>query len=162
MSEAWGKPLTMTCFVNADHASCHVMQWLHMGILILLNKAPIIWYSKRQNTVETSTFGSEFIAMKTAVEMIEGLSYKLRMMGIEIDGSTNVFCDNESVVTNTTRPESTLKMKHNAIAYHHVHEPQAMGIVRIAHEDGEMNLSDVLTKSLHGPRLHELISYIWY
>ena len=84
------------------------------------------------------------------------------MMGIEIDGSTNIFCDNKSVVTNTTRPKSTLKKKHNVIEYHRMREAQATGIVRIAHEDGEMNLSDVLTKSLPGPRLHELISYILY
>ena len=98
--------------------------------------------------------------MKTAVEMVEGLRCKLRMMGIEIDGSTNVFCDNESVVKNTTRPESMLKKKHNAIAYHRVREAQAADIVRIAHEDGEPNLADVLTKCLPGPRLADLISYI--
>ena len=107
-----------------------------MGILILLNKALIIWYLKRQNAVETLTFSSEFIAMKTAVEMIEGLRYKLWMMGIKVDGSTNIFCDNESVVMNTTRPESTLKKKHNAIAYHRVREAQATGIVRIASSRG--------------------------
>ena len=63
---------------------------------------------------------------------------------------------------NTMRPESTLKKKHNAIAYHRMREAQAAGVVRIAHEDGETNLADVLTKSLPGPRLHELISYILY
>ena len=162
MPEAWGKLLTMTCFVDADHAGCWVTQQSHTGILILLNKALIMWYWKRQNTVETSMFRSEFIAMKTAVEMVEGLRYKLRMMGIKVDGSTNVFYDNESVVKNTTRPKSTLKKKHNAIAYHRVREAQAAGVVRIAHEDGETNLADVLTKSLPGPRLHELISYILY
>jgi hypothetical protein len=47
--------------------------------------------------VETSTFGSEYMAAKTAVEMIEGLRYKLRMMGIPVAGATN-FCNNESVV----------------------------------------------------------------
>jgi len=83
-------------------------------------------------------------------------------MGIEIDVSTNVFCDNKSMVKNTTRPESMFKKKHNAIAYHCVHEAQAAGVVRIAHEDGETNLANVLTKSLPGPRLHELISYILY
>ena len=41
------------------------------------NKAPIIWHSKQQNTVEASTFGSEFQAMKNAVELIEALRYKL-------------------------------------------------------------------------------------
>ena len=95
---AQGKPLMMMCLGDA------VMRRLHMGILILLNKALIIWYLKRQN-VETS----EFITMKTAVEMIEGLRYKLQMMGIKTDGSMNILCDNESVVMNTMRPKSTLK-----------------------------------------------------
>ena len=39
-----------------------------------VNHAPILWYSKRQNTVETSTFGSEFVAAGIAVEIVEGLA----------------------------------------------------------------------------------------
>ncbi len=77
-----------------------------------------------------------------------------------MDGPTNVFCDNESVVKNTTKPELALKKKHNAIAYHRVREAQAAGIVRIAKEDGETNLADVLTKCLPGPRLRELCSRV--
>jgi hypothetical protein len=158
--ELLGQKVTMSCFVDADHAGCRVTRRSHTGVLIFLNKAPILWYSKHQNTVETLMFGSEFIALKTATEMIEGLRYKLRMMGIEVDGATNVFCDNDSVVKNSTRPESTLKKKHNAISYHRVHEAQAAGIVRIAKEDGETNLADVLTKCLPAPRLKFLISHI--
>ena len=71
-----------------------------MGILIFINKAPIIWCSKRTNTVEVSTFGSEIVAMRNAVESIESLRYKLRMSGVPILGLTNVFCDNEAVVMN--------------------------------------------------------------
>lgn len=115
-----------------------------------------MWYSKRQNTVESSTFGSEFVAMRVAIEMIEGLRYKLRMMGIPIDGPTNVFCDNAAVVRNSTAPESVLKKKHNAIAYHRAREAVAAGTIRIAKEDGETNLSDLLTKCLPGPRLRTL------
>ena len=36
-----------------------------------------MWYSKRQNTVESSTFGSEFVVMHVAIEMIEGLRYEV-------------------------------------------------------------------------------------
>jgi len=158
--ELQGNTMKMSCFVDADHAGCRVTRRSHTGILLFLNRAPIMWYSKQQNTVETSTFGSEFIALKTAIEMIEGLRYKLRMMGIEVDGSTDVFCDNESVVKNSTRPESALKKKHNAISYHRVREAQAAGIVRIAHEDGDTNLADLLTKCLAAPRLKELISHV--
>jgi len=68
------------------------------GIILYVNKAPIIWYSKRQNTVESATFGSEFIALKTAIDQIDGLRYKLRMFGIPLDGPTKVFCDNDAVV----------------------------------------------------------------
>jgi hypothetical protein len=98
--------------------------------------------------------------MKIAVELIEGLRYKLRMMGVEVDGPTNVFCDNDSVVKNATRPESTLKKKHNAIAYHRTREAQAAGIIRIAKEDGKTNLADLFTKLLPGPRLRVLAGAI--
>ena len=82
-------------------------------------------------------------------------------MRVQVDGPTNVFCDNESVVkNNSTKPESALKKKHNAIAYHQVREAQAAGIVRIAKEDGETNLADVLSKCLPGPRLRQLCSRV--
>jgi hypothetical protein len=125
-----------------------------------VQRTPVIWYSKRQNTVESSTFGSEFVAMKTAVEQIEALRYKLRMMGVPLSGPTNVFCDNESVFKNATKPESVLKKKHNAIAYHRTREAIAAGIIRVAWEDGRYNLGDILTKLMPGQRLKELISHI--
>jgi hypothetical protein len=77
-----------------------------------------MWFSKRQNSVEASTFGSEFTAMKNTVEMIEALRYKLRMFGVPNEGPTNVFCDNEAVCKNTTRPVSTLTKKNHSIACH--------------------------------------------
>jgi len=77
IQEARGKSVTVSCFVDADHAGCQVTRRSYTGVLIYVNKAPIIWFSKKQNTVETSAFGSEFIAMKISVELIEALRYKL-------------------------------------------------------------------------------------
>ena len=146
--EPRGNTVSTHCFVDADHAGNRITRRSQTGILIFCNRAPILWYSKRQNTVETSTFGSEFVAMRIAVELIEGLRYKLRMFGIPIDSPTNVFCDNEAVTKNVTLPESTLKKKHNAIAYHRSREAVAAGTIRVAKEDGKTNLADVLTKPL--------------
>jgi hypothetical protein len=98
--------------------------------------------------------------MRIALELIEGLRYKLRMMGIPIDGPTNVFCDNQAVVQNTTAPESTLKKKHTAINYHRVREAVAAEKIRIAKERTETNLSDILTKCLPGPRRRYLAGQI--
>ena len=72
-------------FVDADIAGNTVMRRLQNGILILCNHAPIIWHSKIQNTVYMSTFGSEFTAMKNAVELSEALRYKLRMVGVPVE-----------------------------------------------------------------------------
>ena len=111
MPEPRGKAVDITCFVDADHAGNKVTRRSHTGIIIFVNQAPILWYSKRQNTVESSTFGSEFVALKIAIELIESLVYKLRMFGVPIDGEARVLCDNESVVINSSHPESALKKK---------------------------------------------------
>ena len=58
--------------------------------------------------------------MRIATEITEGLQYWLCMLGIPINGSASIFCDNMSVVMIITQPESTLKKKHNAIAYYRV------------------------------------------
>ena len=62
--EALGHFVVTTCYVDADHAGCHTTRCSHTGILICVNCAPIIWFLKRQNTVESSTFSSENIALK--------------------------------------------------------------------------------------------------
>jgi hypothetical protein len=162
MPEPRGKEVSTTCFVDADHAGCRTTRRSHTGIVLFVNRAPIVWYSKRQNTVETSTFGSEFVAMRIAIDQVEGLRYKLRMMGVPLAGPTALFCDNESVVRNSSAPESVLKKKHNAIAYHRTREAAASKIVSIAKEDGDTNLADLLTKLLAGPRLRRMVSYfLW-
>jgi hypothetical protein len=63
MPELRGRSVMMTCFVDADHAGCHLTRHSHSGILIFVNRAPILWFSKRQATVESSTFGSESVAL---------------------------------------------------------------------------------------------------
>jgi hypothetical protein len=162
MPEPLGQPVTTTCFVDADHAGNLLTRRSHTGILIFVNMAPIIWYSKRQNTVESSTFGSEFVALRVATELIEGLRYKLRMFGIPIDGPTDVLCDNQSVVTNALVPESTLSKKHNAICYHKVCEAVASGTILVGKEASEMNLSDLFSKPLDTLRRHTLVEHMLY
>jgi Reverse transcriptase (RNA-dependent DNA polymerase) len=157
-----GNSMSTHCFVDASHGSDRATRRSQTGILIFCNKAPIIWHSKRQNTVEASTFGSEFQAMKNAVELVEALRYKLRMFGVPIDGPTNVFCDNEAVYKNTSLPESTLKKKHHSIAYHRCREAVAAGSVRVAKEGTKTNLSDLFTKVLPQARREELLDKFTY
>ena len=157
-----GKELIMRCFVDADHAGDLLTRRSRTGFLIYLNNAPIYWYSKKQTTIETSTFGSEFVAMKIATEYIRGLRYKLRTMGIRIDQPTFVYGDNQSVLKNVTLPESTLKKKSNSIAYHFVRESVALGETIHAYIPSGENFADLLTKSLTGIKRSTHVQKIMY
>ncbi|KAL7455165.1 hypothetical protein ACHAXS_000352, partial [Conticribra weissflogii] len=126
-------------FVDSDHAGDQCTPRSCSGFLIYLNTALISWYSKRQLTIETCTFGAEFVAMKTGIKALSGISYKLRMMGIPIDGATRIYGDSTSVINNTSKPESVLKTKNNAVCYHTVRESVAMGESLTAHIDGDEN-----------------------
>ena len=142
-----GREVQITCFVDADHGGDQVTRRSRTGVLIYVNSAPIIWWSKRQNTCETSTYGSELVAMRQAVEMIKALKYKLWMFGIEImENETKVFGDNNSVIINTSVPESTLKKKHHSINFNFVREAVAAGLVLIFKVDTGSNLADLFTK----------------
>lgn len=160
MPEPCGKPATISAFVDANHAGNVVTRRSHTGILIFVQNALIIWFSKRQNTVESATYGSELVAQRICKDLVVGLRYKLRMFGIRIEGPANVFCDNRGVVKNSNIPESMLLKKHNAVNYHAVREAVAAGILRVGKEDGETNLVDLMTKVLPGTRQWELCRHI--
>jgi hypothetical protein len=84
------------------------------------------------------------------------------MCGVPLSGPKSLFCDNDSVVRNTTAPKFTLKKKHNAICYHRTCEAQAGNWISIAKEPGETNLADIMTKSVPGPTLKQLAgTIIW-
>ena len=97
--------------VDSDHAGGETDRRSRTGYMIYVNMALIDWLSKKKSTVEKVVFGSEFVAMTHGVETLRGIRYKLRMMGVHIDGPTYVYGDNMSVVFNTSRPESQLKKK---------------------------------------------------
>jgi hypothetical protein len=162
MPKPLGNPVNITCFVDANHAGNVVTRRSHTGILIYLQNTPIIWHSRRQNTVETSTFGSEFVALRNARDLIVALRYKLRMSGVPMNGSAKPYCDNQGVVKNVSIPESVLSKKHNAVNYHAVREAVAAHIMQVAKEDGDTNVADLLTKPLTEQRRTTLLRSILY
>ena len=108
--------------------------------------------------METSTFGSEFVALRNARDVIISLRYKLRMFGVPLEGPAQVYCANQGVVKNTSIPESVLlSKKHNAINYHAVQEAAAAGVLEVHKEDTQTNLADLFTKVLPADRRRELL-----
>ena len=162
MPDPRGKAIQMTAFVDSDHAGDHVTRRSRTGVLIFCGMAPIVFYTKKQGSIETSSFGSELSAMKTAVELVEGLRYKLRMMGVPLEGSTYIKADNMSVVHNCSNPASQLKKKSNSIAYHYVRERCAAGVCTVGYVNTKENLADMLTKSQPGDVRRGLAEQVLY
>ena len=125
MPELRGLGFIMCAKVDADHTSDMITRRSRTGFLVYLNCALIYWWSKKQNSVESSSFGSEFIAMKQCCEYVCGLGYKLRMMDIPCKDPMFICGDNQSVLANTTIPDSMVKKKFQRIAYHFVQEGAA-------------------------------------
>ncbi len=147
----------MTVYVDADHAHDLVTRRSITGILVMLNNTPVRWVSKRQKTVETSTYGSELVASRIATELIIEIRFMLRSLGVDLEGPALMLGDNMSVVLNTSVPSSVLKKKHNAIAYHRVREAIAAKVLRFAYLRSEENASDILTKPLCNEKFHYLV-----
>ena len=160
--EALGKSIQMNVYCDADHAGNIVTQRSQSGILIYANKAPILWFTKKQNTIELSTFGSKFIALRISIEKVKSLRYKLRMMGLKLDGPANIFVGNESVVNSSMRPESVLEKKHVLIAYHLARESFAASIVNIFGVKSKENLSDAFTKVMSYSKQKNIFDAIFW
>ena len=148
MLEPLGEAIKVTAFVDSDHAGNLVTRRSQTRYILFCNQALITWYGKKQNTVEALTFGAEFIAARTCLEVVESLRFKLRMFGIPVDGPTNVLCDDNSIVNNSQRPESVLSKKHLSICFHRVREAVARQVIRVGKIESQRNLPDLFTKCL--------------
>ena len=147
-SKPLGNEFVIPAYVDTDHVGDRVTRRSRTGFLVYLNSSPIQWFTKKQTSVESSSFGSEFVTMKHCCEFLRGLRYKLRMMGIPVNNPCFIYGYNQSMLWNTTVPESTLKKKSNSIAYHMVREGAARDEWRTSYVRTAMNPADILTKAL--------------
>ena len=149
-----GKHVRMTSYVDANLYHDYISGRSVTGIIHNFNKTPIDTFSKLQSTVETATFGSEYVAARTCTEHIMCLRNDLRYLGAPIRGRAMMFGDNESVVNTASMPHSKLNKRHNALSYHRTREAIAAGILRFYHVRGTDNPTDILSK-------HWTIASVW-
>ena len=94
--------------------------------------------------------------MRQAVEHAISLRYVLRSMGVKVSKPTTLFGDNLGVIQNASIPDSDLKKKHVAIAYHYVREAIAAKIINVVWIKSHENFSDLCTKALGKISFHDL------
>ena len=141
-----GKHVQTTHYVDANLHHDLATGKAVTAVLHFLNQTPIDAYTKRQSTVETATYGSEFVAARTAVDQIIDIRTTLRYLGVPIRDMSYMFGDNRSVVTSSTIPNSTISKRHHLASYHRVREAIAAKFISFHWKDGKSNPADILSK----------------
>jgi hypothetical protein len=144
--EPRGEYITLSHYFDANLYHDMVTGRSVTAILHFLNQTLMDWYSKKQATVETATFGSEFIAARTTINQTINLRMTLHYLGIPIRGKSYVFGDNKTVINALLTLHAKLHKRHNALSFHHVREAVTSKYVTIFHLPGEYNPANILSK----------------
>jgi hypothetical protein len=148
---AFGLELEITGIVDADFGHDFVTRRSITGLMLFVRQTPMVWSSRRQLSVQSSTYGAEFLAAHSAVQEILSLRYFLRSFGVPVSRASRLFGDNMSVLLNITEPDSQLKKKHLCITYHILREGIASHVLEAFYIPSAQNYSDFLTKGLVAP-----------
>ncbi|KAL7572818.1 hypothetical protein ACA910_014673 [Epithemia clementina (nom. ined.)] len=159
--EPLGKAVLISTYLDANLAHCMATGRAATAVLHFMNMTPIEWYSKRQATIKTAMYSSEFEAAKTATKQIMYLHHTLWYMGVPIKQQTYMFGDNQSVIKSSTLPHSMLNKRHNILANHPVHEAIAAGILDFYWIDSKVNKSDILSKHWDNASVNHTIKFLF-
>ena len=120
-----------------------------------------MWYSKKQATSETATYGAEFVAGRTCIEQVIDLRNSLRYLGVPINDISYVFGDNETMINSSSFPHARLHKRHNILTFHFVRSMISRGFIALNHLRSENNLSDILTKHWSHTSVYNLLNSVY-
>lgn len=139
-------PNILTAYSDADYGSCVDSRKSISGVIIILNNGPIIWSSRKQSIVATSTTESEYVAAHEAAKEITWARGLLKQLDVEQAQPTLLYCDNAAkLIKNLVYHKRT---KHIDIKFHFVRQIAKDGQLKIQHVSSTEQLADILTKPL--------------
>ena len=88
-----GRELQITALCDSDHGHDKKTRRSITGIIVYVGSTPVLWLSKRQGAVATSTYAAEFMALRHGTEEIIHLRYILRCLGVPVNTPSTFFRD---------------------------------------------------------------------
>ena len=141
-----GKRVVLTHYFDANLMHNVLSGKSVTSVFHMANNTPIMWYSKKQATSETATYGAEFLAARTCMEQVVDLRNSFRYLGVPVYETSYVFGDNESQILSTSVPYAKLNKRHNILSFHYVQSLIAKGFISMNHIPSQFNLADTLSK----------------
>ena len=157
-----GKRIVLTHYFDANLMHDVLSGKAVTGVVHFYNKTPVDWYSKKQSTTETATYGSEFLACRTCFEQIIDHRQYLRYLGVPVGDEDYAWGDNDAMINSATIPDAKLHKRHNILSFHFVRSLIASGFINLQHIKSESNIADILTKHWGYQSTYELIRPIFH
>jgi hypothetical protein len=143
-----------TSYCDADYASdalCVPKRRSTSGTVVFLGGGPIIWASRTQHSVALSTCEAEYMAAGVAAREVLWLRHLLPELHFDLNGPSEIQCDNESCLALIKDPICNSKSKHIDILHHFVREHVLQKTLIFKFVPGTENVADIFTKPLEWP-----------
>ncbi|CAH9100076.1 unnamed protein product [Cuscuta epithymum] len=125
-----------------------------MGVLQLGGRL-VSWFSKKQNSISTSTAEAEYIAAGSCCAQLLWMKQQLKDYGVQTK-EIKLLCDNTSAIAITQNPVLHSRTKHIEIRHHFIRDHVEKKHISIEHVPTEDQLADILTKPLSEARFNKL------
>lgn len=138
---------------DSDFAADTLTRKSATGLIILPLGTPILWASKRQSIVATSTMQAELIALHQGTLELTYIRNILIELGLPQAGSpTAIFCDNQPALKFTANSQKVFKhSKHFGIRLKPIAGYIGRGIIKASYVSTGKQLAGFLTKALPAP-----------
>jgi hypothetical protein len=158
------KTLTVDCYVDADFAGLFgaedsqnpICAKSRTGYVLFLANCPLMWVSKMQTEIASSTMESEYIALSQSMRDLIPVRRLLQLIcdTVLTDQKENarihssVFEDNSGALQLARAPRITPRTKHYAIKYHFFREYVKQGDIKLYKIETTKQRADIFTKGL--------------
>ncbi|MCO5584182.1 hypothetical protein L7F22_038105 [Adiantum nelumboides] len=119
----------------------------------MLGSSCILWLSKKQPTVATSSSEAEYRALFTAAVECVWLRRLMADLGVGQDTANTIYTDSQSALAVARNPIFHARTKHIEVHYHYVMERLSTGKINLAYVPTLNNLADLFTKALSHEKL---------
>ncbi len=152
-----GKRIILTHYFDANLMHDILSGKSVTGVIHFWNKTPMDWYSKKQSTAETATYGSEFLTGRTCFEQTIDHRKYIRYLGAPLHDISFAWGDNESMINSSTNPDARLHKRHNILSFHFVRNIIAAQYINLQHLKSEFNISDLVSKHWHYQTVYDTL-----
>ena len=144
-------------YSDADYAGCKIDRKSTSGSCQLLGGRLVSWFSKKQQTVSTSTAEAEYIAAGSCCAQVLWMRNQLMDYGLQLE-KIPIYCDNTSAIAITQNPVQHSRTKHIDIRYHFIREHVMNGTVELHFVPTDKQLAEIFTKPLDENTFSRLVS----